>query len=98
MGVDEIKGEDMTAELWSVILGLLMTLITQFIVKRGWATAVKALTAIVISVALAIVQGLVLKQFTLQTIVQNLTIIFAAGEALYGLYFKHLFEVRAGEQ
>jgi hypothetical protein len=84
-------------ELWSVILGLLMTLITQFIVKRTWATAVKALVAIVISVALAIVQGLVLKQFTLQTIVQNLTIIFAAGEALYGLYFKHLFEVRSGE-
>jgi hypothetical protein len=85
-------------ELWSVILGLLMTLITQFIVKRAWATAVKALVAIVVSVALAIVQGLVLKQFTLNTIIQNLTIIFAAGEALYGLYFKNLFEVQSGER
>ncbi len=87
----------MSMEFWSVILGLLMTLITQFIVKRSWATAVKALVAIGVSVALAIVQGLVLKQFTLQTIIQNITVIFAAGEALYGLYFKHLFEVRAGE-
>lgn len=87
----------MSTEFWSVILGLLMTLITQFIVKRSWATAVKALVAIAVSVALAIVQGLVLKQFTLQTIIQNITVIFAAGEALYGLYFKHLFEVRAGE-
>lgn len=87
----------MSNELWSMILGLAMTLITQFIVKRGWATAVKALVAIAVSIVLAVVQGLVLKQFTLQTIIQNLTVIFAAGEALYGLYFKHIFEVRAGE-
>ena len=86
----------MSSELWSMILGLLMTLITSFLVKRGWPTAVKALTAIAVSIAFAVLQGLVLKTFTWGSITQNLTIIFASGEALYGLYFKHLFEVRAG--
>jgi hypothetical protein len=81
----------MTPELWSTILGLAMTLITGFIVKRAWATAIKALVAIVISVVLAVTQGLVLGTFTFKTIVQNLAIIFATGEALYGLYFKNLF-------
>jgi small basic protein len=84
----------MTAELWSTVLGLLMTIITGLLVKRAWPTAIKALTAIAISIALAIAQGLLLKQFTLQTILQNLTIIFATGEALYGLYFKNLFASR----
>jgi len=69
-----------------------MTLITGFLTKKSWPTAVKALVAIAVSVALAIAQGLILGQFTLATIVQNLTIIFASGEALYGLYFKKLFE------
>jgi hypothetical protein len=87
----------MTAELWSTVLGLLMTIITGLLVKRAWPTAVKALTAIAISIVLAIVQGLVLKDFTWGTIVQNLAIIFASGEALYGLYFKQLFATRAGE-
>jgi hypothetical protein len=87
----------MSNELWSTILGLAMTLITGFLVKRGWPTVVKALTAIAISVVLAVVQGLVLKSFTWGTIVQNLAIIFASGEALYGLYFKQLFATRAGE-
>jgi len=82
----------MTPELWSSVLGILMTLITGFLTKKSWPTAVKALVAIAVSVALAIAQGLILGQFTLATIVQNLTIIFASGEALYGLYFKKLFE------
>lgn len=82
----------MSPELWSSVLGILMTLITGFLTKKSWPTAVKALVAIAVSVALAIAQGLILGQFTLATIVQNLTIIFAAGEALYGLYFKKLFE------
>ena len=82
----------MSPELWSSVLGILMTLITGFLTKKSWPTAVKALIAIAVSVALAIAQGLILGQFTLATIVQNLTIIFASGEALYGLYFKKLFE------
>ena len=82
----------MSPELWSSVLGILMTLITGFLTKKSWPTAVKALVAIAVSVALAIAQGLILGQFTLATIVQNLTIIFASGEALYGLYFKKLFE------
>jgi small basic protein len=86
----------MTPEFWSTILGLLMTIITGFLVKRAWPTAIKALTAIAISALLAIAQGLVLKEFTFQTILQNLTIIFATGEALYGLYFKNLFAKRQG--
>lgn len=81
----------MSPELWSAILGLVMTLITGFLVKRSWPTAVKALVAIGISLVLALAQGLVLQAFTVSTIVQNLTIIFASGEALYGLYFKQLF-------
>lgn len=87
----------MSMELWSTILGLLMTLITGFLVKRGWPTAVKALVAIVVSIVLAVAQGLVLRTFTFATIVQNLAIIFASGEALYGLYFKQLFATKAGE-
>jgi len=82
----------MSPELWSTILGLVMTIITGCLTQKTWPTAVKALVAIGISVALAIVQGLILGQFTLATILQNITIIFASGEALYGLWFKRLFE------
>ena len=87
----------MTPELWSMILGLVMTLITGFLVKRGWPTAVKALTAIVISVIFAVIQGLVLGTFTWGNILQNLVVIFASGEALYGLYFKQMFATARGE-
>lgn len=81
----------MTPELWSTVLGLLMTIITGLLVKRAWPTAVKALVAIAISIVLAVAQGLLLGTFTLATVLQNLTVIFATGEALYGLYFKNLF-------
>ena len=87
----------MTPTLWSTMLGLIMTLFTGFLVKQGWKTAVKALVAIAVSLVLAVAQGLVLGTFTLGTIVQNLAIIFASGEALYGLYFKEFFKSARGE-
>jgi ABC-type polysaccharide/polyol phosphate export permease len=87
----------MTPELWSMILGLIMTLVTGFLVKQGWKTAVKALVAIAISMVFAVTQGLVLGTFTIGTITQNLVIIFASGEALYGLYFKEIFKSARGE-
>jgi hypothetical protein len=87
----------MTPELWSIILGLIMTLFTEFLVKQGWKTAVKALVAIVVSLFLAVAQGLVLGTFTFGAITQNLAIIFASGEALYGLYFKEFFKSARGE-
>jgi cytochrome b subunit of formate dehydrogenase len=82
----------MTQEFWSVILGFVMTIVTGFIVGKTWATAVKALVAIGVSLVLGLIQCLVLGQFTIVDIAKNWTIVFAAGEALYGLYFKSLFE------
>jgi hypothetical protein len=87
----------MTIEFWNIILGLLMTVITGFIVKKGWATSVKALIAIGVSVVFATAQGLIFKEFTLATIMPNLFKIFAIGEAMYGLYFKNLFAQIRGE-
>lgn len=87
----------MSIELWNIILGLLMTVITGFLVNRSWSTAVKALTAIVISIVLAVAQGLILGEFAFNTIVLNLAKIFAIGEAMYGLYFKELFNKIRGE-
>lgn len=88
----------MTSEFWSTILGLLMTIVTGFLVRQGWPTAVKSLTAIAVSIVFAVIQGLVLGTFTWGQIMQNLVVIFASGEALYGLYFKQMFKTARGEE
>jgi CBS domain containing-hemolysin-like protein len=87
----------MSIEFWNIILGLSMTVITGFLVNRAWSTAIKALTAIVITLVLATVQGLIFGEFTFGTIALNFAKIFAIGEAMYGLYFKELFNKVRGE-
>jgi len=83
------------SEGWSVLSGLIVTILTYFFtqweIKGKWApigTAIKGIIALVVCFILSIIQGLVLKTFSIQQIWAQMPIIVSTALAFYGIIVK----------
>lgn len=81
----------MSIENFVWVLGFLMPLVTETLIKATWSRNIKSLVALGISLVIGGVQVLLLGKFDMTNILASVGAAFTASQIAYDQYFKSKF-------